>query len=136
MSLRDAIHYMDTACDADARDLSHRFALDPFTNNVIQDSENNFESVIHVRKQAQRRFSLGDALGPKFSGKSKEDCETVGICSPVASSPFVTKKRNNICSTCGTTDTPSWRRSRDDKRYLLCNACGMNLLLVTFRIAK
>jgi hypothetical protein len=77
--------------------------------------------VIPAQKNLQRRILLGDALGPNFSAaKTKDETES---SSSYAS--LISKKRtNNICSICGATDTPSWRRSKDNNRSLLCNACG------------
>ena len=92
-----------------------RSALDPFHEG----KEFNHPSpcVIIPTQKVSRRNSLGDALGPNFGGKSiKESCYA----------PLITKKRANVCTTCGATDTPSWRRSKDDHRVLLCNACGNN----------
>lgn len=33
----------------------------------------------------------------------------------------------NVCQNCKTTDTPSWRRSHDERNLLLCNACALYL---------
>jgi hypothetical protein len=94
-----------------------RSALDPFLEGKECNHVPNI-CVIPAQKNLQRRILLGDALGPNWA-KTKDETENA---SSYAS--LVSKKRTNVCSTCGATDTPSWRRSKDNNRSLLCNACG------------
>jgi hypothetical protein len=36
-------------------------------------------------------------------------------------------QQRNVCRNCKTTETPIWRRSQEDRNYLLCNACALYL---------
>ena len=103
--------------------LSKRSALNPFSNTVHTPSKSS-KSIIPVEIVKNRRVSLGDALGPRLSHKFKSKDESERDCGSSLIS-VGDKKKRCICTNCGATNTPSWRRSRDDNRLLLCNACGM-----------
>lgn len=86
-----------------------------------------YRNSTHVRSS-----SLGDALGPSFMTRKSSYAMDSWMLNPprhIPSSPTSSKKKPSVCSNCGTTETPSWRRSKDERRQLLCNACGISFFV-------
>ena len=128
MTVQSAIDSMEVRSDSnveidDCDDFVHiskHSALNPFKIR----NDRPFKHLIAIKREERRILSLGEALGPNFMACKPRDEAFKGSCSINSN-----KKRSSVCTICGATNTPSWRRSQDDQRHLLCNACG-NLGLV------
>lgn len=86
------------------------------------------------RKSSAASSSLMESwsLNPALLNTSSAMMASVSEPGSSQMPPQSPKKRQGVCFKCGTTDTPSWRRSKDEQRNLLCNACGMCLVLCVY----
>ncbi|KAF7700582.1 GATA zinc finger domain-containing protein [Cucumispora dikerogammari] len=97
----------------------------PEDNNYMKSQPFFYKPQTHVQQQPTNNpYAYGDFYANNYTKTSFSPQEYEYMASIRTQKEARRKPKIRVCTNCSTTNTPSWRRSKDG-RLLLCNACGL-----------